>query len=139
MHGRAVPVPGQRVGGRALADDPVAARQAIAPALNSERKWLDPLEAEALLRAYRIDVPEVVLVRNAEEAGTKAEALLARYPALVAKILSPDIVHKSDVAGVRLKLATPAAVRAAVSDILASATGGNGATGGDAYGGSAQL
>ena len=40
---------------------------------------------------------------------------------VVAKILSPDIVHKSEVGGVRLNLTNEAAVREAVADILARA------------------
>jgi acetyltransferase len=40
---------------------------------------------------------------------------------VVVKILSPDIVHKSDVGGVRLDLASEAAVRAAAADIIAAA------------------
>jgi acetyltransferase len=39
----------------------------------------------------------------------------------VAKILSPDIVHKSEVGGVRLNLTSERAVREAVADILARA------------------
>ena len=42
---------------------------------------------------------------------------------MVAKILSPDIVHKSEVGGVRLNLTNEAAVRDAVTDILARARG----------------
>ena len=34
------------------------------------------------------------------------------------KILSPDIIHKSDVGGVALDLETPAAVRAAAAAML---------------------
>ena len=40
---------------------------------------------------------------------------------MVAKILSPDIVHKSEVGGVRLNLTSERAVREAVADILARA------------------
>jgi acetyltransferase len=40
---------------------------------------------------------------------------------VVAKILSPDIVHKSDIGGVRLNLTDEPAVRDAVADILARA------------------
>jgi acetyltransferase len=40
---------------------------------------------------------------------------------VVAKILSPDIVHKSEVGGVRLNLTSEGAVRDAVAGILARA------------------
>ena len=45
-----------------------------------------------------------------------------RRPAtVVVKILSPDIVHKSEVGGVRLNLTSERAVREATSDILGRA------------------
>ena len=50
-----------------------------------------------------------------------AAPLLAEGSTVVAKILSPDIVHKSEVGGVRLNLASERAVREAVADILARA------------------
>jgi len=62
-----------------------------------------------------------LLARDGEDAVALAAPLLARNQAVVAKILSPDIVHKSDVGGVRLNLTNANAVRDAVNDILASA------------------
>ena len=47
--------------------------------------------------------------------------MLADGSTVVAKILSPDIVHKSEVGGVRLNLTSERAVREAVADILARA------------------
>src|SRR5262249_16841425 len=52
------------------------------------------------------------------EAVQLAEPFLARGGTVVAKILSRDIVHKSEVDGVRLNLASAQAVRGAASDIM---------------------
>jgi GNAT superfamily N-acetyltransferase len=56
--------------------------------------------------------------RDPDEAVEVAATLL-RNGTVVAKILSPDIVHKSEVGGVRLNLTSEKAVREAVSGILA--------------------
>ncbi|KMO25084.1 acyl-CoA synthetase, partial [Methylobacterium indicum] len=60
--------------------------------------------------------PERV-VHDAEAAVAAAEAL--GFP-VVLKVVSPDIVHKSDSGGVRLNLAGAAAVREACDGILAA-------------------
>jgi acetyltransferase len=97
------------------------ARNIVAKACAEGRRWLDPLEVGELLRAYGITTVETILARTVEEAETAARQFLNAGQSVVAKILSRDIVHKSDVGGVRLNLTTPAAVRAAVADILANA------------------
>src|SRR6516165_6886036 len=98
-----------------------AARNIVAKACAEGRRWLDPLEVGELLRAYGITTVETILARTVEEAETAARQFLDAGKSVVAKNLSRDIVHKSDVDGVRLNLTTPKAVRAAVADILASA------------------
>jgi acetyltransferase len=85
------------------------------------RRWLDPLEAGELLRAYGITPVATIPASTPDEAGAAAAQFLDADQSVVAKILSRDIVHKSDVGGVRLNLTTPAAVRAAVDEILANA------------------
>ena len=85
------------------------------------RTWLDPIEVTRLLAAYSIPVTPALLARDAEEAAAVAAPLLAEGSTVVAKILSPDIVHKSEVGGVRLNLTSERAVREAVADILARA------------------
>jgi acetyltransferase len=90
--------------------DTAWARRIVEKARADSRRWLDPLEVGELLRAYGITTVATILASTPEEAGAAA-----------AQILSRDIVHKSDVGGVRLNLTTPAAVRAAVDEILANA------------------
>ncbi len=85
------------------------------------RQWLDPLEVTALMAAYGIPITPVTLARDADAAVAAAAPLLAQGSQVALKILSPDIPHKSDVDGVRLNLASEAAVRAAATAILARA------------------
>ena len=68
------------------------------------RAWLNPVEGAGLLDAYKIpDVP-AILVRDPDEAVRLATPFLNNGTPVVVKILSPDIVHKSEVGGVRLNL-----------------------------------
>jgi acetyltransferase len=101
--------------------DTATARAIVEDAVQSGRTWLDPIEITRLLGAYAIPVAPALLARTPEEAAAVARPLLADGDTVVAKILSPDIVHKSEVGGVRLNLTSEAAVRAAVADILARA------------------
>jgi acetyltransferase len=104
-----------------FAPDVDAAHRVIACVTAEGRTWLDPIEIGELFAAYAIPIVPAVLARDAEEAVKLASPYLSRNEAVVAKILSPDIVHKSEVGGVRLNLTNANAVREAVSDILARA------------------
>ena len=101
--------------------DRTAARDAVEKVCSEGRKWLDPLEASALLRAYGIATVETILACSPVEAATVAAQFLNAGQSVVAKILSRDIVHKSDVGGVRLNLTSQEAVRTAVAEIIANA------------------
>jgi acetyltransferase len=98
-----------------------AARTVIEGALAAGTTWLDPVAATRLLAAYAIPVAPAMLARDADEAAAVAAPLLQGGSTVVAKILSPDIVHKSEVGGVRLNLTSAHAVREAVAQILARA------------------
>ena len=101
--------------------DVEAARRIVRGAVEQKRTWLDPLQIAELFKAYAIPITPVFLARDAEEAARTAAPLLAEGGTVVVKILSPDIVHKSEVGGVRLNLTSEAAVREAAADILARA------------------
>ena len=58
---------------------------------------------------------------DVDQAVAYAEALFAQGATVVLKIMSRDIVHKSDVGGVVLNLTNADAVRSAAADILARA------------------
>ena len=73
----------------------------LARQIRSSRKEMGEVEAKEILKAYDFYVPPGGLARTAEEAIMIAERV--GYP-VVMKIVSPDILHKSDVGGVKLNL-----------------------------------
>jgi acetyltransferase len=101
-----------------IAPDSAAVRPIIEAVLRDKRTWLDPIEMTGVFSAYGIAVTPAVLARDADEAVAAARPHLAAGNAVVVKIQSPDIVHKSEVGGVRLNLTTERAAREATSDIL---------------------
>lgn len=96
------------------------ARRIVQRAIAAGQVWLDPIEIAGLMAAYAIPIASVALARDADEAAAAAKPLLENG-AVAVKILSPDIVHKSDIGGVRLNLTDEKAVRDATADILARA------------------
>jgi acetyltransferase len=97
------------------------AREVVERALAQGRAWLDPLEVAEVFAAYAIPIAPVFLARDAQEAAAAAAPLFAAGGTVVVKILSRDIVHKSDVGGVRLNLASSPAVHEAAADVIARA------------------
>jgi acetyltransferase len=95
-----------------------AAKAAVNAAITDGRAWLDPLEASQVMEAYGIPVVPTRAARNADEAAATAASLLRDFDSVAIKIWSPDIVHKSDVGGVRLGLPTPDAVRSAAAEMI---------------------
>lgn len=98
-----------------------SARKIVAAALADGRQWLDPVEIKRLLEAYKIAMVPTFAAADAEQAVAYASTLFAQGATVVLKIMSRDIVHKSDVGGVVLNLTSPDAVRAATADIIARA------------------
>ena len=70
--------------------------------------------AKEILTEYGIKVPRYSLVSNPEEAVEKSKDL--GFP-LVAKIVSPQILHKTDVQGVKVGLNSPADVHETFNDM----------------------
>src|SRR5690606_18616288 len=95
-----------------------AARAVVAAALASGQPWLQPDAIARLFAAYGIPLAPSRAAADADEAARIAAPLLAGGGTVAVKLLSPDIAHKSDVDGVRLDLASDAAVRDAAGDIL---------------------
>ena len=104
-----------------FAPDIDAARRIVAAALADGRRWLDPIEIKRLLEAYQIAMVPTFAAADPEQAVAHASTLFAQGATVVLKIMSRDIVHKSDVGGVVLNLTNTDAVRAATADILARA------------------
>jgi acetate---CoA ligase (ADP-forming) subunit beta len=64
-----------------------------------ERGWVMEPQAKDLLRLAGMDVPSFLFTADVAEAIRFAEEI--KYP-VVAKVVSPDIIHKSDASGVVL-------------------------------------
>src|ERR1051326_5166461 len=71
--------------------------------------------AKQVLTEYGIKVPRYALVKSESEAIQKANEV--GFP-LVAKIVSTEILHKTDVKGVKVGLTTEQAVKEAFSDMF---------------------
>jgi acetyltransferase len=101
--------------------DVARARRIVAEALRDGRRWLCPIEVSGLLEAYQIPAIPISLARSPDEAAAAARPILAEGKPVAVKILSPDVVHKSDVGGVRLDLTSEEAVREAAAVMLETA------------------
>ena len=93
------------------------ARDIIAKARADERTSLTEIEAKKLFAAYGLPVTEINLARSEEEAVEMA--VNTGFP-IVMKIVSPDIIHKSDAGGVKVNIKDVAGVRAAYQTIMAN-------------------
>ncbi|MFG1427529.1 bifunctional acetate--CoA ligase family protein/GNAT family N-acetyltransferase [Roseixanthobacter glucoisosaccharinicivorans] len=93
------------------------AQDVIRTAIAEGRSTLSEFEAKAVLAAYDIPIVETRIARDPAEAGRIAAEMGG---VLVLKILSHDVLHKSDVGGVRLDLHGPKAVEEAARDMLAT-------------------
>lgn len=94
-------------------------RAILAKAKKARRKFLPEPEAHAVLEAYGFPMLRSKMVRDAAEAV--AAACEIGFP-VVLKIVSPDIVHKVDVGGVRLNLESETEVRDAYAELLQRVT-----------------
>jgi len=79
------------------------------------RNFLLETEAKTICMEYGIPVTEFKIAKNEEEAVVFAEKI--GYP-IVLKIVSPDIIHKSDFGGVLINLEDSKDVRNAYKTIL---------------------
>lgn len=86
----------------------VTPKELIYKALDDGRNKLLEHEAYEFLKTYDIPVPKFGLAVSADEAVELAEKI--GYP-VVLKIVSPDIVHKSDVGGVKVNISSESEVR----------------------------
>lgn len=71
--------------------------------------------SKEILSEYGIKVPKYALVTNSDEAVQKSKEI--GFP-LVAKIVSPDILHKTDVGGVKVGLNSEDEVKKAFDDMF---------------------
>ena len=89
-------------------------REVYEEARKNNQNVMTEESAKAILTAYGINVPPYALVSTTQEAADKAKRL--GFP-LVAKIVSPDILHKTDVKGVKIGLKSEEEVGRAFDDM----------------------
>ena len=90
----------------------------IAEARKQNRAALDERAGKELLAAYGVAVPRSVVVPGAAEVVAALGNL--RLPVVV-KVMSPDILHKSEARAVRLNITSSEELAAACGEILANA------------------
>jgi succinyl-CoA synthetase beta subunit len=88
----------------------------IAEARARGRGALDEATGKALLSHYGISVPRNTLVRGPDEVESAVSDL--RFPVVV-KVVSAEILHKSDAGGVRIGLKSAAEVSGAIREMSA--------------------
>lgn len=89
----------------------------IQKALSEGRSFLMEDEAKSLCKIYNIPTTEVKVAKSEDEAIRYAREI--GYP-VVLKIVSPDVIHKSDVGGVMLNIDSDEKVREAYSKIISN-------------------
>lgn len=75
---------------------------------------LDEAQAKRIVAAFGVPVNRGEVAADAAAGQSAAESMSAPF---AVKLVSPDIVHKSDAGGVALGLATPPAVARAIDDL----------------------
>lgn len=88
----------------------------IARARAEQRNALDERASKELLAAYGVMVPRSQVVRGPEDAAAAARVLT---PPFVVKVMSPDILHKSDAGGVIVNLQDAQELAAAIHSMRA--------------------
>lgn len=97
-----------------ITPDRAKARQLIEAALAAGRTYIGEVEGNKILAAYGFPVLPGRLVTSAEEAASAVKEM----GHTVFKIVSPQIVHKSDLGGVRVGIGSEDEARAAYSEMV---------------------
>jgi acetyltransferase len=98
--------------------DKEKARKVIADVRKDGRTSLTEIESKQIFSAYGLPTVQTQLATSEDEAVKMAEEI--GYP-VVLKIVSPDILHKSDAGGVKVDINDEAGVREAYQTILKNA------------------
>ena len=99
-------------------NDSQTAREAIAQARERGRTGLTEIESRKIFAAYDLPVVDTRLARSEEEALDAAQDV--GYP-VVLKIVSHDILHKSDAGGVKVGIQNAQELSAAYQSLLKNA------------------
>ncbi len=89
-------------------------KQVFEETIQTDHKIITEEAAKSILKKYGIKVPGFALVKSADEAAKAAKKL--GYP-LVMKVVSPQILHKTDVGGVKVGVTNVADVKKTFNDM----------------------
>ncbi len=109
-------------------ETPATIPHAISPRTDENREMINDImdqgrfimtepEAKRVLANYEIPVTDYMLVNDRESAAIQAAKI--GFP-VVMKIVSPDILHKTDVGGVKVDIKDEAEVKTTFDEIMAS-------------------
>lgn len=98
--------------------DAAEAHAVIAQVRTRQERALTEIESKAVFKAYGLPIAETLKATSAKEAASLACKI--GFP-VVLKIISPDILHKSDAGGVKVNINTEAEVRDAYDKVLSNA------------------
>jgi acetate---CoA ligase (ADP-forming) len=101
-----------------LSFDVQSAAEFVSQCLAEGKTVLGEQDGHRLLQYYGFDAPEMKVATSEAEAVEIAKEI--GYP-VVMKIVSPQILHKMDVGGVKVNISTPEAVKESFAMIMASA------------------
>ena len=104
----------------ALGVDATRVRAIVDAARARGERKLPEVDALAVVEAYGVPTVGARVARSAEEAAELADALGGP---VVLKVVSPQVIHKTDVGGVRLGVVGGAAARGAFEGVVASVRG----------------
>ncbi|HRZ87782.1 MAG TPA: acetate--CoA ligase family protein [bacterium] len=93
-------------------------KEVIARNVSRKVSQLPETDVREILQAYGFTVPKTLVAESEYDAVYTADTM--GYP-VVLKVCSPDIIHKSDIGGVKVNLKNADEVRKAYFDIMASA------------------
>jgi len=87
----------------------------ITEARVAKRAALDELAGKQLLAGFGVSVPRSIVI---QDAGAAAAACGSLKPPLALKVMSPDILHKSDVGGVKVGLRNAGEIEEAIRTMM---------------------
>jgi succinyl-CoA synthetase beta subunit len=93
------------------------AQNLIAAARKDKRTALDEFAGKQLLASFGVTVPKSVVAANADAV---AKVLAGMQPPFALKVMSPEILHKSDAGGVRIGLRSADEVAKAIKEMSAA-------------------
>ena len=95
----------------------MSANNLISAARKEGRAALDELAGKQLLATFGVSVPKSVIVKDAAAA---AKGIAGMQPPFALKVVSPEILHKSDAGGVKIGLKTADEVAQAITAMAAA-------------------